>query len=217
VAEGYGQNSVALLGALAAVTERIGLGAGILQIPARQPATTAMAAASLDRISGGRMLLGLALYIGGMGARGANFHHDVFARTGHAELAVRIQDLYLSGAKHAAAAAIPRRLVEEVALIGPRAKIRDDLARWEDTVIDSINAELPMPARRDCNVKHRPGQDPCVAVHRGSDFLYLFKAAPTAPLLAQHRRQPNAPRGAAASGRSPRRAGLPEAARLRLT
>lgn len=61
VAEGYGQDGVALLGALAAVTERIGLGAGILQIPARQPATTAMAAASLDRISGGRMLLGLGL------------------------------------------------------------------------------------------------------------------------------------------------------------
>ncbi|NKQ56966.1 LLM class flavin-dependent oxidoreductase [Amycolatopsis sp. K13G38] len=61
VAEGYGQDGVALLGALSSVTERIGLGAGILQIPARQPATTAMAASTVDRLSGGRMLLGLGL------------------------------------------------------------------------------------------------------------------------------------------------------------
>jgi F420-dependent oxidoreductase-like protein len=61
VAEGYGQEAVALLGALAAVTERIALGTGILQIPARQPAAAATAAATLDRISGGRLLLGLGL------------------------------------------------------------------------------------------------------------------------------------------------------------
>jgi len=61
VAEGYGQDAVALLGWIAGRTERIGLGAGILQIPARQPTTTAMAAASLDRISAGRMILGLGL------------------------------------------------------------------------------------------------------------------------------------------------------------
>jgi F420-dependent oxidoreductase-like protein len=61
VAEGYGQDGVAVLGALSAVTERVGLGAGILQIPARQPTTTAMAASTIDRLSGGRMLLGLGL------------------------------------------------------------------------------------------------------------------------------------------------------------
>jgi F420-dependent oxidoreductase-like protein len=61
VAESYGQDAVALLGFLAARTERIRLGAAVLQIPARQPATTAMAAATLDRMSGGRLLLGLGL------------------------------------------------------------------------------------------------------------------------------------------------------------
>ncbi|GAA4700110.1 LLM class F420-dependent oxidoreductase [Pseudonocardia yuanmonensis] len=61
VAEGYGQEAVAILGALSAVTERIKLGSGILQIPARQPAAAATAAATLDRISGGRLLLGLGL------------------------------------------------------------------------------------------------------------------------------------------------------------
>lgn len=80
-------------------------------------------------------------YIGGTGARGANFHHDVFARMGHAELAAHVQDLYLSGEKQAAAAAIPPTHVEEVALVGPSAKIRDGLAGWADTVIDSINVQ----------------------------------------------------------------------------
>jgi F420-dependent oxidoreductase-like protein len=61
VAEGYGQDGVALLAALAVTTERIGLGAGILQIPARQPTTTATAAATIDRLSNGRMILGLGL------------------------------------------------------------------------------------------------------------------------------------------------------------
>jgi F420-dependent oxidoreductase-like protein len=61
VAEGYGQEAVAILGALSAVTEQIKLGSGILQIPARQPAAAATAAATLDRISGGRLLLGLGL------------------------------------------------------------------------------------------------------------------------------------------------------------
>ncbi len=60
-AEGYGQDAVAMLGLAAGQTTRVKLGAGILQIPARQPTTTAMAASTIDRISGGRMLLGLGL------------------------------------------------------------------------------------------------------------------------------------------------------------
>ncbi|MGP3536259.1 LLM class flavin-dependent oxidoreductase [Microbacterium sp. RD1] len=61
VAESYGQEVVAVLGAMSAVTEQIKLGTGIMQIPARQPATAASAAATLDRISNGRLLLGLGL------------------------------------------------------------------------------------------------------------------------------------------------------------
>jgi F420-dependent oxidoreductase-like protein len=59
VAEAWGQDAVSVLGLLAGKTERIGLGSGLMQIPARQPAATAMAAASLDVISGGRFRLGL--------------------------------------------------------------------------------------------------------------------------------------------------------------
>ena len=51
--------------------------------------------------------LGAALYIGGMGARSKNFYNDIFSKSGYAEEAKLIQDLYLSGKKDAAAAAIP--------------------------------------------------------------------------------------------------------------
>src|SRR5690349_13878621 len=60
-----------------------------------------------------------ALYFGGMGARGANFHHDVAIRLGFEAEAKKIQDLYLDGKKDEAAAAVPTELVEQLALIGP--------------------------------------------------------------------------------------------------
>src|SRR5687767_8194363 len=59
IAEAWGQDAVSVLAVLASKTERIGLGSGLMQIPARPPATTAMAAATLDVISGGRFRLGL--------------------------------------------------------------------------------------------------------------------------------------------------------------
>lgn len=61
VAESYGQEAVAMLGAIAANTHRVELGAGIFQIPARQPTTAAMAASTLQQISGGRMRVGFGL------------------------------------------------------------------------------------------------------------------------------------------------------------
>lgn len=80
----------------------------------------------------------LALYMGGMGARGQNFHFDVFARMGYEEVAVKVQDLYLAGDKPAAIASVPTSLCEQVALIGPAAKIRDDLAAWEESCITTL-------------------------------------------------------------------------------
>jgi F420-dependent oxidoreductase-like protein len=80
----------------------------------------------------------LALYIGGMGARGVNFHHDVFVRLGYADVAATVQDRYLAGDKAGAAAAIPTALVEEVALVGPLAKIRDELPLWKETVLTTM-------------------------------------------------------------------------------
>jgi F420-dependent oxidoreductase-like protein len=80
----------------------------------------------------------LALYIGGMGAREMNFHFDVFVRMGFESEAHKIQDLYLDGHKDDAAAAVPTAMVEKIALIGPRAKIVDDLAAWQESFATSL-------------------------------------------------------------------------------
>jgi F420-dependent oxidoreductase-like protein len=85
-----------------------------------------------------RLRPSLALYIGGMGARDVNFHSEVFARMGYEAEAKAIQDAYLSGDKKAAIAAVPTRLVEDVALIGPWAKIADELSRWTQTVLTTL-------------------------------------------------------------------------------
>ncbi len=80
----------------------------------------------------------LALYIGGMGAKSVNFHHDVFARLGYEDVADKVQELYLAGRKDEATAAIPTSLVEDTSLIGPPAKIRDELQAWEETVVTQL-------------------------------------------------------------------------------
>ncbi len=74
----------------------------------------------------------LALYIGGMGPRGRNFYNDYARRMGYDDAAARIQDLYLAGNRAAAAAAVPDRLLDEVALIGPASRIRERLGAWKD-------------------------------------------------------------------------------------
>jgi F420-dependent oxidoreductase-like protein len=81
----------------------------------------------------------LALYIGGMGARGVNFHHEVFVRMGYEAEARQIQDLYLAGDKKGAIAAVPTKLVEDVALIGPWAKITEEIQRWKQTVLTTFS------------------------------------------------------------------------------
>ena len=74
----------------------------------------------------------LALYIGGMGARGANFYNDYAKRMGFEEAAVKIQDLYLDGKKAEAIAAVPDALVDRVALVGSADRIRDRLEVWKE-------------------------------------------------------------------------------------
>ncbi|MEX0683917.1 MAG: LLM class F420-dependent oxidoreductase [Dehalococcoidia bacterium] len=80
----------------------------------------------------------LSLYMGGMGAKGANFHYDVFVRLGYEDVAAHVQELYLQGKKQEATAAIPLKLVEDVALIGPPAKIKDELPKWKDTCLTTM-------------------------------------------------------------------------------
>ena len=80
----------------------------------------------------------IALYVGGMGARGQNFHFDVVARMGFEEEATRIQDLYLAGQKEEAVRAVPTRLVEAMGMIGPAAKIREEKGRWADSLATTL-------------------------------------------------------------------------------
>ncbi len=87
----------------------------------------------------------LALYAGGMGAREANFHLDVFARMGFEDVCVKVQELYLAGDKRSAIAAVPTEMVEAVALVGPLAKIADDLAPWRESVVTTLVVSGPPP------------------------------------------------------------------------
>ncbi|MGB7053299.1 MAG: LLM class flavin-dependent oxidoreductase, partial [Acidimicrobiales bacterium] len=80
----------------------------------------------------------IALYIGGMGAKSMNFHFDVFARMAYEAEASKIQELYLAGHKDEAAAAVPTRLIEDTALIGPKEKIRDELEAWRESIATTL-------------------------------------------------------------------------------
>jgi F420-dependent oxidoreductase-like protein len=79
-----------------------------------------------------------ALYIGGMGAKTMNFHADLFSRLGYPGEVEKIQQLFLGGQKAEAIAAVPTALIEDIALIGPVAKIRDEMQQWEQTVLTSM-------------------------------------------------------------------------------
>jgi alkanesulfonate monooxygenase SsuD/methylene tetrahydromethanopterin reductase-like flavin-dependent oxidoreductase (luciferase family) len=80
----------------------------------------------------------LALYVGGMGARGKNFYNDLVCRYGFEAEATKIQDLYLDGQKQDATAAVPDELVDEVALCGPKERIRDLLDKWKESPVTTM-------------------------------------------------------------------------------
>ena len=81
----------------------------------------------------------LALYVGGMGARGKNFYYDLAVRYGFEAAAAEIQDLYLAGDKGAAMARVPAELIDAVALVGPRARVRERLALWHNSPVTTLN------------------------------------------------------------------------------
>ena len=82
----------------------------------------------------------LALYLGGMGAKGRNFYHNVATRYGYGEVANRIQDLYLSGRKAEAIAAVPDELVRNVSLIGPRGYVKERVAAFAEAGVTTLLA-----------------------------------------------------------------------------
>jgi alkanesulfonate monooxygenase SsuD/methylene tetrahydromethanopterin reductase-like flavin-dependent oxidoreductase (luciferase family) len=80
----------------------------------------------------------VALYVGGMGARGKNFYNELAQRYGYEGPAKTIQDLYLSGKKAEAEAAVPDALIDEVALCGPRERIRERLQEWKAAGVTTL-------------------------------------------------------------------------------
>lgn len=80
----------------------------------------------------------IALYAGGMGAKGANFHRDVLDRLGYAEACDEIQAHYLAGDRARATAAVPIELVRDIALVGTADDIRAQLPAWEATAITTM-------------------------------------------------------------------------------
>lgn len=83
----------------------------------------------------------LALYVGGMGAKGKNFYHDLAVRYGFEEDANKIQDLYLSGKKAEAMMAVPNELIDAVALVGSKDRIKDRVQIWKDSDIATLNIQ----------------------------------------------------------------------------
>jgi F420-dependent oxidoreductase-like protein len=81
----------------------------------------------------------LALYIGGMGARERNFYNDLAVRYGYEEAAAKIQELYLDGRQGEAMMAVPAELIDDVALVGPKARIKERLSLWLESPVTTMN------------------------------------------------------------------------------
>jgi F420-dependent oxidoreductase-like protein len=120
---------------------------------ARSPAL-----APLEIVAGGLVAVGddaaalrdlarpmIALYVGGMGARGRNFYNDLARRYGFEAEAVEIQDLYLDGRKQAAAAAVPDGLLEAATICGPEGYVRDRIAAFKEAGVTSLNVTPVAP------------------------------------------------------------------------
>lgn len=86
----------------------------------------------------------LALYIGGMGAKGRNFHYDVFARMGYEDACETIQDHYLGGRREDAVAAVPTAMVDDIALIGSLDRVLGRLPRWQETQVTTMLMSGPV-------------------------------------------------------------------------
>ena len=80
----------------------------------------------------------LSFYVGGMGARTANFHKDLFCRMGYEAEADKIQQLFFEGKRDEAAAVVPDELADSLALIGPKERIRDRLQAWRDSRVTTL-------------------------------------------------------------------------------
>jgi F420-dependent oxidoreductase-like protein len=91
----------------------------------------------------------VALYVGGMGARGQNFYNALVQRYGYEDAAAEIQDLFLSGKKQEAEAAVPAELLELTSLVGPEGYIKERLAAFREAGVTMLNITPVGPSPTD--------------------------------------------------------------------
>jgi len=89
----------------------------------------------------------VALYVGGMGAKGHNFYNDLVCRYGFEKEAAEIQDLYLDGHKDEAAAKVPDELLEATTLCGPAGYVKERLVNYAESGVTHLNVAAPIPSR----------------------------------------------------------------------
>ncbi|HYC55984.1 MAG TPA: LLM class F420-dependent oxidoreductase [Candidatus Binatia bacterium] len=87
----------------------------------------------------------LAFYIGGMGAKDKNFHVNIMSRMGFESEVRRVQELFMSGDRAAAAEAVPDQLADEISLVGPPERIRDRLQAWKESPVTQLLAGTQDP------------------------------------------------------------------------
>jgi F420-dependent oxidoreductase-like protein len=102
-------------------------------------ATLAIGDDVADLVDFGRPVM--ALYIGGMGARGQNFYTKLASDYGYPDEAIAIQDAYLDGRKDEAAALVPRSLLEGISLIGPRSAVAERVAAYRESGVTTLNVQ----------------------------------------------------------------------------
>ena len=87
----------------------------------------------------------LALYVGGMGAKGRNFHNEMVSKYGYADVAAEIQDLYLAGRKREATDMVPDELCDEISLCGSPARIRERFGAWQQAGVKTMMVQSNQP------------------------------------------------------------------------
>ena len=80
----------------------------------------------------------LGFYIGGMGAKGQNFHTKLMQRMGFEEEALKIQDLFFAGKRDEAIMAVPDDFADEISIVGPPSRIKERLEAWRDSPVTTL-------------------------------------------------------------------------------
>ncbi len=80
----------------------------------------------------------LGFYIGGMGAKGQNYHTKLMARMGFEEEAYKIQALFFEGKREEAIATVPEEFADEISIVGPAGRVKERLEAWRESPVTML-------------------------------------------------------------------------------